>query len=96
MTGTVERTCMVTAGSIHFFDPPRRLPNVVGYFAKGAVANHHPGATRPVMIEPDEPAVAVFRVEVWPFARQDVGMQVDLHWRTGTVTDSTASIAVST
>ena len=31
------------------------------------------------MIKPDESAVAVFRVEVRPVARQNVGMKVDLH-----------------
>lgn len=33
------------------------------------------------MIEPDETAVAVFRVKVRPVARQNVGVQIDLHWR---------------
>ena len=31
------------------------------------------------MIKPDESAVAVFRVEVRPVARQNMGMKVDLH-----------------
>jgi len=31
------------------------------------------------MIKPDESAVAVFRVEVWPVPRQNVGMEIDLH-----------------
>ena len=33
------------------------------------------------MIEPDEPAVTIFGVEVRPVARQNVGMEVDLHCR---------------
>ena len=31
------------------------------------------------MIEPDESAVAVFRVEIGPVARKNVRVQVDLH-----------------
>jgi len=31
------------------------------------------------MIKPDESAVTVFRVEVRPVARQNVGMKIDLH-----------------
>jgi hypothetical protein len=31
------------------------------------------------MIEPDKTAVAVFRVEVRPVTRQNVGVQIDLH-----------------
>ncbi len=31
------------------------------------------------MIKPDESAVAVFRVEVRPVPRQNVGMEIDLH-----------------
>ena len=33
------------------------------------------------MIKPDESAVTVFCVEVRPLARQNVGMEVDLHCR---------------
>ena len=33
------------------------------------------------MVKPDESAVAVFRVEIRPVARQNVGMEVDLHGR---------------
>jgi len=36
------------------------------------------------MIKPDESAVAVFRVEIRPIPRQNVGMEVDLHvWNLG-------------
>ena len=31
------------------------------------------------MIEPNESAVAVFRIEVGPIVREDVGVEVDLH-----------------
>ncbi len=59
--------------------PPFRIPDVVGDLAKDAVANHHPRATWLVVIEPDESRVAVFRVEIGPIARKNVGVEVDLH-----------------
>jgi hypothetical protein len=31
------------------------------------------------MIEPDESAIAVFCVEVWPVARQNMCVQIDFH-----------------
>src|SRR5207247_2333042 len=60
-------------------DTPLRLPYVVGDLAKDAIANHHLRAAGLVMIQPDESAVAVFRVEVRPVARQNMGVEVDLH-----------------
>src|SRR5262249_16038648 len=46
--------------------------------------DHHASAAGLVMIKPDEATVTVFCVEVRPLARQNVGMEVDLHagnWR---------------
>ena len=57
------------------------IPDIVGDLAKDAVADHHPRAARLIVIEPNEPAVAVFRVEVRPVVREDVRVQVDLHAR---------------
>ena len=69
--------------AIAVFDAVLRIPNIIGDLAKNAFADHHPRATRLVMIEPNEPAVAVFLVEVRPLARKDVGVQIDLQgkWR---------------
>src|SRR6266568_1125881 len=67
------------AVALAFLDTPLRLPYVVGDLAKDAIANHHSRAAGLVMIQPDESAVAVFRVEVRPVARQNVGVEVDLH-----------------
>ena len=47
--------------------------------AKHPVVNHHPPTTRFVVVESNEAAVAVFRVEIGPIVRQDVRVQVDLH-----------------
>ena len=65
--------------AVAFFDAALGVPNVVGDLAKDAVADHHPGAARFVMVEPNESAITVLRVEVGPIARQNVGMNVDLH-----------------
>src|SRR4029450_8544116 len=65
--------------AIHFFDPPFWIPNVVRDFAKDAVADHPPRAAWFVVIKPDESRVAVFRVEIGPIPRKNVGVQVDLH-----------------
>src|SRR6266566_3970493 len=55
------------------------IPHIVGDLAKNALADHHPRAARLVVIQPNESAVAVFRVEVRPVAWEDVRMEVDLH-----------------
>ena len=39
------------------------------------------------MVKPDEPAVAVFRVEIRPFTRQNVGVEVNLHCAAAVVND---------
>jgi hypothetical protein len=44
-----------------------------------AVADHHPRAAGVAMFQPNEPGITVFRVEVGPLLRQDVGMKIDLH-----------------
>ena len=67
------------AGPIHFFEAARRLPDIVGDLAEDAIADHHPRATRLVMLQPNESRVAVFRVEIGPLAREDVGVEIDLH-----------------
>ena len=67
------------AVAVAFFDAPLRIPDVVGDLAKDAVADHHPRAARLVVFQPNESAVAVFRVEVGPVARENVRVQIDLH-----------------
>ena len=64
--------------AIHLFDAAFRVPNIIGDFAKDAVADHHSRATRFVMIETDETRVAIFGVEIGPMARKDVSVQIDL------------------
>ena len=51
----------------------------VVYLAEDTVPDHHASAARLVMIKPDESAVTVFRVEVRPVARQNMGVQIDFH-----------------
>ena len=58
--------------TITVLDATLRVPNIIGDLAKDAVADHHPCAARLVMVEPNESAVAVFRVEVRPIARENV------------------------
>jgi len=57
------------------------MPDIVVDIAKESLANHHPRAAWPVMFEPNETWVAVFRVKVGPGFRQDVSVQVDFHSR---------------
>ena len=65
--------------AIHFFDPPFWIPNVVCDFAKDAVADHHAGTARFVVIEPDESGIAVFGVKIGPIPRKNMGVEVDFH-----------------
>ena len=65
--------------AVALLDATLGIPHIVGDLAKDAVAHHHPRAARFVVLEPDEAAVAVFRVEIGPIARQDVRVQIDLH-----------------
>jgi len=67
------------AVAVAFFDTPLWIPYVVDDLAEDAIANHHPRAAWLVMIQPNESAVPVFRVEVRPLARQNVRVDVDLH-----------------
>src|SRR4029077_17752387 len=64
--------------TINLFHSARWFPYVVADFAKQPVADHHSRAARLIMIEPHKTAVAVFRVEVRPVARQNVGVQINL------------------
>src|SRR5438132_3607593 len=65
--------------TIAVVDAAFRVPDAVCDFAKDAIADHHPGAARFVMIEPHKPAVAVLRIEIGPLAGQNVSVNVDLH-----------------
>ena len=67
------------AGPIALLDPARRVPCVVADLAKKLVADHHPRATGPMMLHPNESGIAIPRVEVGPFARENVGMKIDFH-----------------
>ncbi len=58
------------AVAITLLDATLRIPDVVGDLAKDAVALHHPRAARLIMIEPNESAVAVLRVEIRPLASE--------------------------
>ena len=71
------------ANAVTFLNAAFRIPHIVGDFAKDAIANHHPGAARLVVVEPNEPAVAVFGVEIEPIVRKDVRVQIDLHLNEG-------------
>ena len=77
--GIVDEHLHRDAGAIALLDPALRIPDVIADLAKEAIADHHPRAAWPIMLHPNESAIAVFRVEVGPFAWQDVGMQVDFH-----------------
>ncbi len=67
------------AGAIAFLDASHGIPDVIGNLAKDAIADHHPRTARLVMIQPNESAVAILRVEVRPLPRENVRVQVDLH-----------------
>ena len=64
--------------SIHLFDAAFRVPNIIGDFAEDAVADHHSRATWFVMIEANEPWVAVLVVQIGPVSRENVSVQIDL------------------
>ena len=66
---------------VALFDPALWVPDVIGDLTKNAVADHHPRATRLIMVEPNESAVTILGVEIGPIAREDVGVQIDLHVR---------------
>jgi hypothetical protein len=42
------------------------------------IALHHPRAASVAVLEADETGVAVFRVEIGPVPREDVGVEIDL------------------
>ena len=69
------------AVAVAFLDASLRIPHVVGDLAKDTMANHHSRAARLIVIKSNESAVAVLRIEIWPLARQNVGVDVDLHLR---------------
>src|SRR5213594_1297479 len=68
------------AVAVTILDTALRVPYVVGDLAKHAIANHHPRAAWLVMIKTNESAVAVLCVEVRPLSRQNVCVNVDLHY----------------
>jgi len=67
------------AAAIHFLDPPFRFPNVVFDFPKEAITNHHARAAFIAVLEPNESRITKLFVQVRPGARQNVGVDVDLH-----------------
>ena len=66
-------------GAITFVDSARRIPRVVADLAKEPVADHHPRATGTMMFHPNEPGVSIAGVQIGPFARQNMGVEIDLH-----------------
>jgi len=67
------------SGPLAVFDSARRFPDIVRDLAKGAIADHHPGAARCMVLHPNEPGITVFRVQIRPLPWQDVSMQIDFH-----------------
>ena len=76
-----EETCGHTSAiqcPYHVFNAALGIPDVIGYFAKNAITNHHSCAAWLVMIEPDESGVAVLGVKIGPIAWENVGVEIDL------------------
>src|SRR6266536_2418018 len=69
------------AVAITLLDTSLRVPYVVSDLAEYAITDHHPRTTRLVMLQSRKAAVAVFRIEVRPLARQNVSVNVDFHSR---------------
>src|SRR5439155_15043415 len=77
----VASYCFTTASSVpegaDRRASPRRCGHSVG--AEDAITDHHPRAAWFIVIQPNESAVAIFRVEIRPVMRQNVCVQVDFH-----------------
>ena len=78
--GLVVQTDVGDATSVrHLFEATLRFPNVIADFTKNLIADHHPRAAFIAMLQPNESGIAKLLVQVRPFARQNVGVNVDFH-----------------
>src|SRR5579875_461455 len=65
------------AGLVALLEPGSRVPAIALNLPKALAVPKHARTARPVMIEPDESAVAIPLPEIGPFLGQNVGMDID-------------------